>query len=187
MNLPNRLTCLRIALSVVFLFLLFLPGALYKALALAAFFLATYTDYLDGKIARARNLITAFGRLMDPIADKILTLSAFLSFVQMGVIPAWMAVAIISRDVLITSFRLALPPAGGDRQSARTSGKHKTALQFAAIVGILLYLWVREMRFWRPEWSARSHDVIYIGMLFVVAVTLWSGVRYVWKSRDLLR
>ena len=165
--------------------LLFHQGAVFKGLALFVFLAASYTDYLDGKIARRMGQITPFGRLMDPIADKILTLSAFLGFVQLGIIPAWMAVVIITRDLLITGFRLTLP-AGSDVQSARPSGKHKTVVQFASIVGVLIFLTVRETPLWDLAWTLRAHEVIYGSMVFVVAVTLWSGVRYVWKNKHLL-
>ena len=119
---------------------------------------------------------------MDPIADKLLTLSAFLAFVQMAIIPAWMAVAIITRDFLITGLRL-LMPEKGDNQSARSSGKHKTVLQIAAIVGVLIFLTLKETSFWNPIWTQEALRFIYWGMLFIVAITLWSGVRYVAMNR----
>ena len=183
-SLPNFLTCSRIALTVVFMFLLFLPGAVFKGMTLFVFLLASFTDYLDGRLARKMNITSSFGKLMDPIADKILTLSAFLAFVQMAIIPAWMAVAIITRDLLITGLRL-LMPEKGDNQSARSSGKHKTVLQFAAIVGVLIFLTLKETSLWNPIWTPDALRFIYWGMLFIVAITLWSGVRYVIKNRDI--
>ena len=182
LNIPNILTSSRIGLTAVFMFLLFLKGAVPKVLALFVFLLASLTDYWDGRLARKNNQITGFGKLMDPIADKILTLSAFLAFVQMAIIPAWMAVAIITRDLLITGLRLSMPGTGGAVE-ARSSGKHKTALQFASIVGILIFLVVKETAVWRPEWTPAALRFIYWSMFLTVAVTLWSGVRYVIKNR----
>ena len=98
MNLPNQLTILRIILTAFFVFLSFIPGLAFKALALIVFAAAALTDWLDGKIAKSRNLITNFGKIMDPIADKILVLGAFLSFIQLQLIPAWTVVVIIGRS-----------------------------------------------------------------------------------------
>lgn len=186
MNLPNRLTCYRIFLTVVFMFLLFSEGAIFKGLALFTFLLASLTDYWDGKIARETSQITNFGKLMDPIADKILTLSAFMAFVQMGVIPAWMVLAIIARDLLITGLRL-LTPSAGDAQAARSSGKHKTALQLVSILGVLIFLTIKETPYWKMEWTPTALDFIYSGMLLIVAVTVWSGVRYILTNRELFK
>lgn len=181
MNVPNLLTISRIALTVVFLYLLFLPGALTKEAALMIFLLASFTDYWDGHFARKYNQVTPFGRLMDPIADKLLTLSAFMGFVQMRILPAWMIVIIITRDLLITGFRLTLPNL--PLQAPGQSGKHKTALQFIAIIGILSYLIAREQAFWDVRWDSAAAAIIFWGMLFVVVVTLFSGIRYVWKNQ----
>lgn len=185
MNLPNRLTSYRILLTVIFILLLSVQGALSKALALVTFILAVFTDYWDGKFARERGQVSRFGQLMDPIADKILTLSAFLAFVQMGIMPAWMVVLIITRDLLITSWRL-LPPSLGDSQSSRGSGKQKTVLQFAAIVGVLLFLAVKETSVWKPEWTPSATRLIYFSLFFIVVVTLWSGIRYAIKNLEML-
>jgi CDP-diacylglycerol--glycerol-3-phosphate 3-phosphatidyltransferase len=186
MNLPNRLTCYRIVLTVVFMLLLFAQGLLPKVLALATFLIASFTDYWDGKVARERGQITAFGKLMDPVADKVLTLSAFLAFVQMGILPAWMVVVIIARDLLITGIRLVLP-ANGPAQAARPSGKHKTALQLASILGVLIFLTAKETPWWRAEWTPAAHGFIYYGMVLIVAVTLSSGVWYLLQNREALR
>ncbi len=165
------------------MFLLFSKGAFPKGLALFTFLLASLTDYWDGRLARMRKEITSLGKLMDPIADKILTLSAFLAFVQMGIIPAWMAVLIVARDFLITGLRF-LMLQKNDNPEARPSGKHKTALQLAAIVGVLIFLTLKETPLWRLEWTAPSLHLIYWTMLFIVAITLWSGVRYLVRNKE---
>jgi CDP-diacylglycerol--glycerol-3-phosphate 3-phosphatidyltransferase len=164
--------------------LLFMNGPIAKGLALLVFLLASLTDYWDGHIARNHNQITSFGKLMDPIADKILTLSAFLAFVQMSIIPAWMAVAIITRDLLITGLRLLIPEKSESRQ-ARSSGKHKTALQFASIVGVLIFLTIKETSYWQAEWTPQALAFIYWSMLLIVGITVWSGVRFVMKNKDI--
>jgi CDP-diacylglycerol--glycerol-3-phosphate 3-phosphatidyltransferase len=183
MNLPNRLTCYRIVLTVLFMLLLFSKGFIGKGLAIFTFILASLTDYWDGRVAREKGQITHFGKLMDPIADKILTLSAFMAFVQMGIIPAWMVVVIVVRDLLITGLRLSLP-AEGDAQAARTSGKHKTVYQLASILGVLIYIFIKETPLWNPAWTPRTLDFIYVSMLFIVAITLWSGIHYVIKNKE---
>ena len=182
MNLPNFLTCFRVVLAALFLFLLFLPGAVFKGMALFVFLSASLTDYYDGRIARKKNVITGFGKLMDPIADKILTISAFLAFAKMAIMPVWMAAAIIARDIFITGFRLFLPEKGNVR-AAGPSGKQKTALQFAVIIGVLIFLTLRETVCWDPEWTPNTLRVIYWSMLLIVAMTLSSGVSYVVKNK----
>lgn len=180
MSLPNFLTSTRFLLAGLFMAVLFRSGLCFKTLALGVFVLAMLTDYWDGALARSRGQISNFGRLMDPIADKVLVLSAFVAFVQMELVPAWMVVAIMFRDFLITGFRLLMPP--GKNVQAGQSGKHKTVLQFAAIIGVLLFLIVRETRYWTTAWDEEAVRVIYFSMLIVVIVTLWSGVRYAAKN-----
>ena len=108
MNLPNKLTLLRIILIPFFVFFLLapvdIPGKQYIALGIFAF--ASLTDLIDGKIARKYNLVTNFGKFMDPIADKLLVSSAMIAFVQMGLLPAWMVIIIIAREFIISGFRL---------------------------------------------------------------------------------
>src|SRR3989338_1335633 len=106
MNLPNKLTLARIALTFIFLVFLFSKGLLFRYLSLVTFIVALLTDFYDGHIARSRNLVTDFGKLMDPIADKILVLAAFLAFVELQIIPAWMVVLVIVREFVITGMRL---------------------------------------------------------------------------------
>ncbi len=106
MNLPNRLTVSRLALTLAFLAALFSGVPFSETAALVLFCLAGITDYYDGKIARRDKLITDFGILMDPLADKILICSAFIAFVGRGRIPAWMVVIIVARELAITGLRL---------------------------------------------------------------------------------
>ncbi len=184
MNLPNKLTLSRIILAAFFMSALFSGLPYANALALMFFLVASATDYWDGEIARRRGQITRFGKWMDPVADKVLTLSAFIGFVQLGIIPAWMVVMIIARDLLITGFRFFIPP-DSDRIAAGKSGKHKTAIQFGAIVGILVVESLRSGDLWSLSWDPAVDRAIYSGMCLVVAVTLGSGIWYVVRNRDL--
>ena len=183
MNLANRLTTSRIFLSLALILILRFPGVLAKAFALSIFLLATLTDYWDGRIARQRNQITPLGRFLDPVADKVLTFSAFCGFLELGLIPAWMVVVIVTRDLLITGLRLMMP-AQDEKVAARKSGKHKTVIQYAAIILILIYLTFHEMPFWQAAWTPLSLKIIYSFMLAVVVATLYSGSRYLYLNRE---
>jgi CDP-diacylglycerol---glycerol-3-phosphate 3-phosphatidyltransferase len=189
MNIANRLTMLRIALTFVFMFFLFCNGLWAKVLALVVFIFAALSDFLDGWIAHKKNMVTDFGKLMDPIADKILVLAAFLAFVQMDLIEAWMIVIIISRELLITSLRLfALNK--GKVLSATKAGKHKTVSQMAVIFLILGFIILKEAMLifytWNPSWEKLFRQGIYALMLVTVALTLYSGLSYLWDNRKVI-
>jgi CDP-diacylglycerol--glycerol-3-phosphate 3-phosphatidyltransferase len=177
MNLPNKLTVLRIILAGVFMLFLFMHGVLFKMLALLTFLLASLTDLLDGYIAKKYNMVTDFGKLMDPIADKILVLSAFLAFVQMELIPAWMALIIIFREIVITGLRIAALTQG-KVLAAEYGGKHKMVSQVASIFVILLFLIFRE-----AGTKLFDGSVIFILMLITTFLTLGSGISYLIKNR----
>jgi CDP-diacylglycerol--glycerol-3-phosphate 3-phosphatidyltransferase len=187
MNIPNFLTIVRVVLSFLFLFLILSDGFPAKGLAFLVFVLASVTDYWDGEIARRSGQITQFGKIMDPIADKLLTLSAFVAFAFMGLVPWWMSALIVVRDVLITGFRLLMPPKSGDAQSAQAGGKSKTAIQFIFIIGVLAYLAAAETALWNPDWTSPALTVVRVLMAFIVALTLWSGVEYFMKTRGVFK
>lgn len=195
MNIANKLTLLRIVLTFVFIFFLTFPFAgiwilWSKVASLVLFVLAALSDFFDGRIAQKRNMVTDFGRLMDPIADKILVLAAFAAFVQMRLIDAWMFVIIISREILITSFRLfALNK--GKVLSAAKAGKHKTFSQMAVIFYILGFDVLKEAikvssSVWNPVWEDFFRRSIYILMLFTLGFTLYSGLFYLWENRKII-
>ncbi len=189
MNIANQLTMLRIALTFVFMFFLFCHGLWAKALSLIIFVIAALSDFFDGRIAQKKNMITDFGKLMDPIADKILVLAAFAAFVQMQLIEAWMFVIIISREIFITSLRLfALNK--GKVLSAGKAGKHKTVSQMLLIFSILVFIVLKETMLsfftWNPAWENIFRQGIYILMLFTVALTLYSGLSYLWENRKII-
>ncbi|MDD5173779.1 MAG: CDP-diacylglycerol--glycerol-3-phosphate 3-phosphatidyltransferase [Candidatus Omnitrophota bacterium] len=188
MNLPNKLTVLRIILVAVFMFFLFMRGVPAKVFALMTFLAASFTDILDGYIAKKYNIVTDFGRLMDPIADKILVLSAFLAFVEMELVPAWMVVVIIFRDVAVTGLRM-LALAKGKVISADEGGKHKMVSQVFAILAILFFLIFREggmdiFHFWSASTEYVYKDAIFILMLLTTLLTLISGMSYLIRNRE---
>jgi len=193
MNLPNRLTVWRIALTPVFVAALLLPNFPWgKTIALGIFIVASITDWYDGWLARARKLETAFGALLDPVADKILTCAAFICFVELrdqnanALIQAWMVLVIVSRDFLITGLRLVARERGVVLQ-AEQFGKQKTASQMIAIILILIGLAARE------EWGCSSarFDAVFCTTTFwlalvTVVLTVWSGWNFFWKNRELV-
>ncbi len=189
MNLPNKLTIARILLTFVFMFFLFPHGFSAKIVAFFIFTAAALTDLYDGRIARSRNLVTDFGRLMDPIADKILVLAAFLAFVELKIIPAWMVMVIIARESLITGLRL-LVANKNIIIAASGSGKHKTVSQMAVIFLILIFIVLKETMLtfftWSPGWEQFFHQGIYLLMLFTVGLTLYSGAYYLWDNRKVI-
>src|SRR5687768_13234795 len=184
MNLPNKLTVGRLVLTVLFLLVFFGRSPFADSIALALFVLASLTDYWDGEIARRRNLITNFGILMDPLADKILTCSAFIAFVEHGNMPAWMAVVIVARELGITGLRM-LAASKQKVLAAERYGKHKTISQMAAIISILV---ARSY----PEWGAWTNAIFAWWVPYFATATLWlsvfltafSGALYLWRNRE---
>ncbi|MDD5246515.1 MAG: CDP-diacylglycerol--glycerol-3-phosphate 3-phosphatidyltransferase [Candidatus Omnitrophica bacterium] len=191
MNIANKITMFRIFLTAVFILFLIWWEKIWwtKLISLLIFSLAALSDFLDGLIAKRRNMITDFGKLMDPIADKILVLAAFAAFLQLQIINVWMFMVIISREILITSLRLfALNK--GKVLSASKAGKHKTASQMVVIFFILVFVVFQEVmkRFfvWNPNWDNFFKWSIYLLMLFTVGVTLYSGLSYLWENRKII-
>lgn len=189
MNLANRLTMSRILLTFVFMFFLFCQGLWPKVASLIVFILAALSDLFDGMIAQRRNMVTDFGRLMDPIADKILVLAAFAAFVQLQLIDAWMFVIIIAREIMITSLRLFALNKGKVLSAAR-AGKHKTVLQMVVIFTILGFILLKEIVLkystWNPAWEKIFRRGIFFLMLVTVGLTLYSGLSYLWENRKVI-
>ena len=169
MNLPNKLTMLRILLVPVFV-LLFLIGRYFPALTVFA--AASITDTLDGYLARSRNLVTNFGKLMDPLADKILVMAAMLCFVQVGACSAWIVIVILAREFLVTSLRL-IAAGEGIVIAADRFGKLKTIAQMLWIVCGLLALSFPKAALFAALASA----------LMWLALALVSGANYCIKNR----
>ena len=184
MNLPNRLTVLRLLLMFPFVFALSVdfPGS--KLMALVIFILGSMTDYADGYIARKFNLITDFGKLMDPLVDKIMTMAAFICLVALGTLPAWAVVIIVSREFLITGLRL-IAAAQGKVLPAERLGKHKTVWQIVTILYCLLLITINP----RSDLPLSTFLKLmgFILICFTVGLTLWSGISYFAKNWDLVR
>ena len=182
MNLPNKLTLLRIVLIVPFLAVLYLelPGASY--IALAIFIAASLTDMLDGRIARQRNLVTDFGKFADPLADKMLVTAAMLWFVERGQMPAWAVLIVIVREFAVSGLRMVASDQGRVI-AAGWSGKVKTAATMVCIVVMLLLqpVWLTES----PDGWVRPLNTVCIAV--IVVTTIYSGVEYFSKNRDCLR
>lgn len=182
MNLPNKLTLLRIVLIVPFLAVLYLelPGASY--IALAIFIAASLTDMLDGRIARQRNLVTDFGKFADPLADKMLVTAAMLWFVERGQMPAWAVLIVIVREFAVSGLRMVASDQGRII-AAGWSGKVKTAATMVCIVVMLLLqpVWLTES----PDGWVRPLNTVCIAV--IVVTTIYSGVEYFYRNRDCLR
>jgi len=189
MNLPNKITLSRIFLTFVFLYLLFRHGVIGKACSLIIFTFVAASDYWDGLIAKRKNLVTDFGKIMDPIADKIFVLGAFIAFVQLGIIEVWMVIIIIIRELIITQLRL-YALSQKKVLAAERAGKHKTVSQMVAIFVVLCYLLVKEMLmnfgYWNIGWEHFFNISIYLLMLITVALTFISGISYLWRNRKLI-
>lgn len=183
-RLPNVLTVLRIVLTIVFLFLISQNGLAPKIFAFLIFITASFTDFFDGYLAKKHNVTSDFGKLMDPIADKFLILSAFFIFTQMRLIAPWMFVVIFLREVIITAIRLQAMRQGRILPAER-AGKYKTISQMVVICLILLFLILREISFFNtvPQILLGWQYSLYILMLMVVFLTLSSGIWYLLQGR----
>ena len=187
MNLPNRLTILRLVLTLPFVAALSLQFPRAKLLALILFITSSGTDYADGYIARKYHLITDFGKLMDPLVDKIMTMSAFICLVSLGSVPAWAVIVIVSREFLITGLRL-VAAARGKVLHAERLGKLKTVSQIVTILYCLAVMaGISESRtLVNPATVAWLNMIGSILVLLTVALTLWSGVSYFAKNWHLV-
>jgi CDP-diacylglycerol--glycerol-3-phosphate 3-phosphatidyltransferase len=191
MNLPNKLTLIRLLLSFLFLVVLYSNLDYKETIALGIFIIAGLTDHFDGRLARKNNLITNFGILMDPLADKILTSTAFISFVGLKLLPAWMAVIIVARELAITGLRL-LAASKNIVLAAEKMGKHKTMSQIITIVSILVLIsypqWgqIGKMIFEYPVFGIPWIVwVVEIAKWTAVILTVISGTYYLWRNREI--
>jgi CDP-diacylglycerol--glycerol-3-phosphate 3-phosphatidyltransferase len=182
-NVPNTLTISRFFLTLLFLFFIFHPGLSNKIIAALIFFLGSATDWYDGYYARKHNLITNFGKILDPIADKFLVLSAFFAFMQMGMVAFWMFIVISFREILITIFRL-FAIKKGKVLAAEAGGKYKTVLQIVTVSAILIFLIYRES-FLQVNTNTEILWLKGIAVLMIatVSLTLFSGASFLWHNR----
>lgn len=189
MNLPNKLTMLRILLVPFFvLFMSMGESPAYGFIALAIFVVASLTDLFDGKIARKHGLVTNFGKLMDPLADKVLVMSAMICFVAIEYAPAWIVIVILTREFLVTSLRL-IAAGEGIVIAADKWGKIKTVTQMTWIIWSLLWkslLGSGALDGLPLEIAAIGYGLVIILMFASMFFTLLSGFNYVIKNRKLL-
>ena len=188
MNLPNQLTVARLALTGLFVACFYLPWANAHSVALLVFALASITDYLDGAIARARILVTNFGKLFDPLADKILIAAAFILLSVGHVIPPWITILILAREFFVTGIRQ-IAASQGAVLAAEKLGKHKMVWQILTVLYFMLGAASREPLFGFLASSftpSPAHRWIGGSIIAVTtALTLVSGFSYFWKNRRL--
>ena len=174
---PNKLTLFRIAVIPIIIVLMLFPDRICTFIAAILFSAAAITDYFDGFYARRRGLVSTLGKVMDPVADKLLVSSSFIMLTSLGWVPAWMVCIIIGRELAVTGLRNIIAHKGEDI-SASNLGKYKTGFQIAAIIPLMIHY-----PFFRL-------NVEVIGTLFLwgaLAFTIWSGADYFIRSRRLLQ
>lgn len=188
MNLPNKLTVLRIILIPVFMLVLSLPldwgsviwaGTMIPNTSLVGaiiFAVASITDYADGQIARKQKLVTNFGKFADPLADKMLVMTAFIILVQMGKVPAWVAAIIVCRELAVTGLRLIVVENNGEVMAAAMPGKIKTMTQMFSII----FLFLNDV-FFAAINIPFGEILLYICLFF----TVYSGIDYFYNSRHI--
>lgn len=199
MNLPNKLTVLRVALVPFFVAVLLLSDSIPHSFLIAGiiFSVASYTDHLDGMIARKYNMITDFGKFMDPLADKVMVISALICFVALDIIPAWSVIIIIAREFMVTSIRLvAVSAPKGTVIAANMWGKVKTVSQIVAIVEIMLTSYFTQLSYMGVKLWVFTNDypviTLYpiLNMIFITIatmITVISGGVYLAQNWDAVK
>ncbi len=196
MNTPNKLTIIRILLVPIMLivYLINIPGNIF-GIPLSAiiidiiFIIGALTDKVDGYLARKNNQITNFGKFLDPIADKILVISAMLILIQMGNLPAWIPIIIITREFAVSGYRLIAVQENGEVIAANKWGKIKTVTQMIAIILAFLdtnpfgTIFTQTL----PVWQFMINLLVTIFMIVCVIATIFSGYEYLKGGKDLLK
>jgi len=188
MNWANRLTLSRLALTVLFVAALNSSWHYARTSALIIFLIAGLTDFVDGEVARRYGIITNFGKLMDPLVDKIMMAAAFISLVPLKAVPAWAATTVVARDFLITGLRL-MASTKGRVLPAERLGKQKTSWQIITIIFFLALLAASELRFADESstwWLRARDDAGPILVWITVALTVYSGLGFTWRHRELI-
>ena len=182
MNLPNKLTLLRICM-IPFFVVFAKMGALWaQCVAVGIYVLACLTDMLDGKIARSRNLITNFGKFMDPIADKLLVMSALIVLVSSGRMPDWVCILMLAREFLVSGFRL-VAVENGTVIAAGPLGKLKTVFQMAATIALMLFVPIEGAPLLGQPGVIFANVLLYIAL----ALTVISGADYILRNRECIK
>ena len=189
MNLPNILTLCRILVTPIFIILLFHEHPYAKSWALFIFVAAMLTDIFDGYYARKHNLITDYGRFLDPLADKVMVLSALISFAVMGIVPYWMVSLIIFRDVFVTGLRMAMSSKNKAMVTSKIA-KRKTLSQVLIIIFILCNIgfntlsisWIGDVILF-----SKQYELIYYLTLLVTVFTVFTGLTYLYTNLSVIR
>ena len=175
MNLPNKLSIARVLCIPAIVVLLHFPEPWCRIAAAALFIIGCLTDFLDGRIARKRNLVTDFGKFIDPVADKLLVLTTMIMLIHRGLLPAWLVVLIISRELSVDGLRM-IAVTKGKVIAAGMAGKIKTVSQMILIIFLLAF-----------DLPAFTHWFSAVLAVWVAAITLYSGVEYFRKNLDVIR
>lgn len=195
MNLPNKITVARMLLIPIMIIIpylelndiLFGSVTIGKFITLIIFLIASFTDFLDGYIARKNNLVTTFGKFLDPIADKLLVLSAMIMLVEDGIIPAWIPIIIAAREFIVSGIRM-LAAGDGKVIAASWYGKVKTVSQMVAI-GLAFLSTNSFMEFINTKMTTGAFTlnmIMSLAMIVSVVATIFSGIDYFMKSKDIV-
>ena len=189
MNTPNILSLIRIILTPLFIILLFDDFKMAKVFALLVFAIAAITDAYDGHLARKYNQITPEGKFLDPLADKILVLSAFISFAYINIIDFWMVGIIIFRDLFVTGLRFTLSSRGFEFVTSKLS-KYKTAFQLTIIILTLIFISIEglDINIFIPTIVIiKEYKIIYMLTAFTAIFTAYTGILYVYANRFIIQ
>ena len=189
MNIPNILSLVRIILTPLFIILLFADFKMAKVFALLVFAIAAITDAYDGHLARKYNQITPEGKFLDPLADKILVLSAFISFAYINIIDFWMVGIIIFRDLFVTGLRFILSSRGFEFVTSKLS-KYKTAFQLTIIILTLIFISIEglDINIFIPTIVIiKEYKIIYMLTAFTAIFTAYTGILYVYANRFIIQ
>ena len=189
MNVPNILSIARIILTPLFIILLFADFKMAKVFALLVFAIAAITDAYDGHLARKYNQITPVGKFLDPVADKILVLSAFISFAFINIIDFWMVGIIIFRDLFVTGLRFIMSSSGFEFVTSKLS-KYKTAFQLTIIILTLIFISIEglDINIFIPTIVIiKEYKIIYMLTAFTAIFTAYTGILYVYANRFIIQ
>ncbi|MAT40080.1 MAG: CDP-diacylglycerol--glycerol-3-phosphate 3-phosphatidyltransferase [Ectothiorhodospiraceae bacterium] len=188
-NLPNSLTALRIVLAPLFFMLFISADPVMKQISLLVYMVAALTDWYDGEIARSSGTVSNFGKFLDPLADKILTAFALVGLTVINVVPLWMVIVIIARDVVVTSLRVYAESRQFHVKTTRLA-QWKTFVQMAVLY-YLLVLTIAAVTPWLPAGltpviqTLLDPTAVYSLMTIVTAITVYTGVQYIWDCRHM--
>ncbi len=168
LNLPNSLSIIRLGTAPVLVVMLLSPGRSLSVISGVVFSLVCVTDWLDGYLARKRGIITSLGKLLDPLADKILIMTAFIMLIPLGRVPAWIVALIIGREIAVTGLRAIASDMGVVIEASRM-GKYKTIAQIVCLVPLIVHF-----KFYGIDF----HEIGTVLLLIAFVLTMWSGIDY---------